>query len=82
MPRGTLRSRYPRSTAAEAAIGPVYDIAQISEDPQYLARESITTVDVSPTRVRMRYESTRDVVGQPAWLSIERRHVGLVAMAS
>lgn len=29
----------------EAAIGPVYDAAQILEDPQYLARESVTTVD-------------------------------------
>jgi hypothetical protein len=61
-----------------------------------LGTQSITTIDVSPTRVRMRYESTREVVGQPAWLSIERRHVlgakacigdrataaGLVAMAS
>jgi crotonobetainyl-CoA:carnitine CoA-transferase CaiB-like acyl-CoA transferase len=30
---------------AEAAIGPVYDIGQICDDPQYIARESITTVD-------------------------------------
>lgn len=28
-----------------AAIGPVYDIAQIVEDPQYQARSSFTTVD-------------------------------------
>jgi crotonobetainyl-CoA:carnitine CoA-transferase CaiB-like acyl-CoA transferase len=28
----------------EAAIGPVYDAAQILQDPQYLARESVTTV--------------------------------------
>ena len=44
--------------------------------------QSITTVDVTPLRVRMRYESTRDVVGQPAWLSIERRRSGVVVMAS
>jgi hypothetical protein len=47
-----------------------------------MATQSITTVDVTPSRVRMRYESTRDVVGQPAWLSIERRATGVVAMAS
>ncbi|MGE0363131.1 MAG: NRDE family protein [Vicinamibacterales bacterium] len=46
------------------------------------ATQSITTVDVTPTRVRMRYETTREVVGQPAWLSIERRHTRLVALAS
>ena len=31
--------------AAEAAIAPVYDIAQIFADPQYRAREAITRVD-------------------------------------
>ena len=31
--------------AAEAAIGPAYDIAQIFEDPQYQARGDIVTVD-------------------------------------
>ncbi|NOY55409.1 MAG: CoA transferase [Actinobacteria bacterium] len=29
---------------AEAAVGPIYDIAQIMEDPQYRALDSITTV--------------------------------------
>ena len=29
----------------EAVIGPIYSIADIFEDPQYLARETITTVD-------------------------------------
>ncbi|MEZ5817391.1 MAG: CoA transferase [Hyphomicrobiaceae bacterium] len=29
----------------EAAIGPIYDAAQILEDPQYIARESVTTVE-------------------------------------
>ena len=28
----------------EAAIGPIYDAAQITDDPQYLARESVTQV--------------------------------------
>lgn len=40
---------------AEAAIGPVYDIAQICEDPQYIARESVTTVqdaDLGPLRMQ------------------------------
>ena len=39
----------------EAAIGPAYDAAQIVEDPQYLARESVTTVadpDLGPLRMQ------------------------------
>lgn len=39
----------------EAAIGPAYDAAQICEDPQYLARESVTTVadaDLGPLRMQ------------------------------
>ena len=43
--RHTLKEVLDAFEKAEAAIGPVYDIAQICEDPQYLARESITTVD-------------------------------------
>jgi len=43
--RHTLKEVLDAFEAAEAAIGPVYDIGQICEDPQYLARESITTVD-------------------------------------
>jgi len=38
-----------------AAIAPVYDIEQIFRDPQYLARESITTVDdedLGPVRMQ------------------------------
>lgn len=31
--------------AAQAAVAPIYDIAQIMDDPQYQALESITTVD-------------------------------------
>jgi crotonobetainyl-CoA:carnitine CoA-transferase CaiB-like acyl-CoA transferase len=31
--------------AQEAVIGPIYSIADIFEDPQYLARETITSVD-------------------------------------
>ena len=41
--------------AAEAAIAPVYDIAQIFEDPQYRAREAIATVqdeDLGPLRMQ------------------------------
>jgi crotonobetainyl-CoA:carnitine CoA-transferase CaiB-like acyl-CoA transferase len=30
---------------SEAVIGPIYSIADIFEDPQFLARETITTVD-------------------------------------
>jgi crotonobetainyl-CoA:carnitine CoA-transferase CaiB-like acyl-CoA transferase len=39
----------------EAAIGPIYDAAQILEDPQYLARESVTTVedpDLGPLKMQ------------------------------
>jgi formyl-CoA transferase len=39
----------------EAAIGPVYDAAQILQDPQYLARESVTTVqdaDLGPLKMQ------------------------------
>ncbi len=35
-------------TAAEAAIGPVLDMADIATDPHYAAREAITTVDGTP----------------------------------
>lgn len=43
--RHTLKEVLDAFEKAEAAIGPAYDIGQICEDPQYLARESITTVD-------------------------------------
>ncbi|MFM9942049.1 MAG: CaiB/BaiF CoA transferase family protein [Hyphomicrobiaceae bacterium] len=39
----------------EAAIGPIYDAAQILDDPQYLARESVTTVhdpDLGPLKMQ------------------------------
>lgn len=39
----------------EAAIGPIYDAAQIIEDPQYKARESVTTVndaDLGPLKMQ------------------------------
>jgi crotonobetainyl-CoA:carnitine CoA-transferase CaiB-like acyl-CoA transferase len=35
-------------TAAEAAIGPVMDMADISADPHYIAREAIVTVEDTP----------------------------------
>ena len=44
--------------------------------------QSISTVEVGPSRVRIRYEPLREAVGVPAWLSIERRRAGLVALAS
>jgi len=42
--------------AAEAVIGPIYSIADIFEDPQYLARETITTVD-DPKLGRVRIQN-------------------------
>jgi hypothetical protein len=44
--------------------------------------QSITTVEVTATRVRMRYEPLRELVGTPAWLSIERQPTAAVALAS
>jgi crotonobetainyl-CoA:carnitine CoA-transferase CaiB-like acyl-CoA transferase len=41
--------------AQQAVIGPIYSIADIFEDPQYQARETITTVDdpkLGPARVQ------------------------------
>jgi crotonobetainyl-CoA:carnitine CoA-transferase CaiB-like acyl-CoA transferase len=35
-------------TAAEAAIGPVYDMADIADDPHYIARRAIADVDGTP----------------------------------
>ncbi len=35
-------------TAAEAAVGPVMDMADIAVDPHYLAREAITPLDGTP----------------------------------
>lgn len=42
--------------AAEAVIGPIYSIADIFEDPQYLARETFTTVD-DPTLGKVRIQN-------------------------
>lgn len=40
---------------AQAAVAPIYDISQIMEDPQYIALDSITTVDdpdLGPVRMQ------------------------------
>jgi formyl-CoA transferase len=40
---------------AEAAIAPIYDIADVFEDPQFIARDTITTVDdprLGPVRIQ------------------------------
>lgn len=42
--------------AAEAVIGPIYSIADIFQDPQYLARETITTVE-DPTLGQVRIQN-------------------------
>jgi crotonobetainyl-CoA:carnitine CoA-transferase CaiB-like acyl-CoA transferase len=44
----TQREVLEAFTAAEAAIGPVYDMADIAADPHYAAREAIETVDGTP----------------------------------
>lgn len=52
--RHTLAEVLEAFDKAEAAIGPVYDIAQIFEDPQYRARESVTAIeDADLGRLRM-----------------------------
>jgi formyl-CoA transferase len=53
--RHTLQEVLEAFERAEAAIGPVYDIAQIFEDPQYRARDSVTTIedkDLGPLRMQ------------------------------
>jgi crotonobetainyl-CoA:carnitine CoA-transferase CaiB-like acyl-CoA transferase len=42
--------------AADAVVGPIYSIADIFQDPQYLARETITTVD-DPRLGRVRVQN-------------------------
>jgi formyl-CoA transferase len=52
--RHTLPEVLERFERHEAALAPVYDIAQIFEDPHYAARRAIVTVDdpdLGPTRV-------------------------------
>ena len=44
----TQREVLDAFTAAEAAIGPVYDMADIARDEHYAARETITSVDGTP----------------------------------
>ncbi|MFM9848396.1 MAG: CaiB/BaiF CoA transferase family protein [Hyphomicrobiaceae bacterium] len=53
--RHTLTEVLDAFDKAEAAIGPVYDVAQILDDPQYKARESVTTIadkDLGPLRMQ------------------------------
>jgi crotonobetainyl-CoA:carnitine CoA-transferase CaiB-like acyl-CoA transferase len=54
MGRHTQAEVLERFERHEAALAPVYDIAQIFEDPHYAARGAIVTVDdpdLGPTRV-------------------------------
>ncbi len=53
--RHTLAEVLDAFETAEAAIGPIYDVAQICDDPQYVARESVTTIedkDLGPLRMQ------------------------------
>ena len=50
----SLRDVLDAFEKVEAAIGPIYDASQILEDPQYLARESVTSVpDPELGQIRM-----------------------------
>ena len=51
----TSRKSSRRSRKVEAAIAPIYDVEQIFADPQYNARQSITTVpdeDLGPVKMQ------------------------------
>jgi crotonobetainyl-CoA:carnitine CoA-transferase CaiB-like acyl-CoA transferase len=51
----SLREVLDAFEKVEAAIGPIYDAAQVLEDPQYQARESVTTVadpDLGPLKMQ------------------------------
>ena len=53
--RHTLAEVLDAFDKAKAAIGPVYDVAQILDDPQYKARDSVTTIadkDLGPLRMQ------------------------------
>lgn len=45
------------------------------------ATQSVTAVELAPERLRMRYESTREAAGVPAWMGIERRDRARTARA-
>ena len=57
--------------AQQAVIGPIYSIADIFEDPQYLARETITTVDdpiLGPARIQNAIPRLVDTPGRVRYL--------------
>ena len=67
--------------AQQAVIGPIYSIADIFEDPQYIARDTITTVDdpkLGPVRVQnaiprlVRHARP----GAPSWVATWARTTG------
>ena len=61
--RGTiLRRSWTTFEKVEAAIAPIYDIEQIFRDPQFVARQSITTVDGRRPRAGAHAECLPDAV--------------------
>lgn len=61
--------------AAQAAVAPIYDIAQILEDPQYQALESITTVDdqdLGPLKMQNVMFRLSDTPGAIKWTGKQR----------
>lgn len=56
--------------AAQAAVAPIYDIAQIMDDPQYQALQSITTVDdaeLGPLKMQNVMFRLSDTPGEIKW---------------
>ena len=61
--------------AAQAAVAPIYDIAQILDDPQYQALESITTVDdpeLGPLKMQNVLFRLSDTPGSIKWTGKQR----------
>src|SRR5262245_46312731 len=53
--RHTLQEVLDAFEAQQAVVGPIYSIADIVKDPQFIARETITTVDdprLGPAKVQ------------------------------
>lgn len=61
--------------AAQAAVAPIYDIAQILDDPQYQALESITTVEdpeLGPLKMQNVMFRMSDTPGTIKWTGKQR----------
>lgn len=65
--RHTLAEVLAAFEKVEAAIAPIYDVEQLSQDPQFVARESITTVadeDLGPLKMQNVFPSLSRTPGK------------------